>query len=71
VLDRLGGVAEDLEQQEHQDPGRGGVQERPGLEAGQPDPAQWQAEEDGESGDRAKQDRLGCRHRMDLQQAPN
>jgi hypothetical protein len=40
VLDRFGGMGQDLEQQEHQNAGRGGVQERPGFEAGHPDPAQ-------------------------------
>jgi hypothetical protein len=60
-------VAEDLKQQEHQDAGRGRVEERTGLEAAEPDPAERQAEEDGEAGDRAEQDRLGCRHRLDLQ----
>jgi len=60
LLDRLGGVGEDLNQQEQQDPGRGGVEERLGPQARHPDPAQRQAEVNGEPGDRAQQDRLRC-----------
>jgi hypothetical protein len=51
-------VAEDLEQQEHKDPGRGAVEERLGPQARGPDPAKRQAEVDGEPGDRAEEDRL-------------
>jgi hypothetical protein len=51
-------VGEDLNQQEHQDPGRGGVEERLDPQAGGPDAAKRQAEVDGEPGDRAEEDRL-------------
>jgi hypothetical protein len=61
-LDRLGGVGQDVDQQEHQDAGRQSVEERPCPLAGEGDPAERQAEEDGGPGDGREQDRLGGRH---------
>jgi hypothetical protein len=63
LLDRLGGVAQDVDQQEHQDAGRQSVEERPAPLAGEGDPPEREAEEDGGPGDGREQDRLGGRHR--------
>jgi len=56
------GVAQDVDQQEHQDAGRQGVEERPAPLAGERDPPERQAEEDGGPGDGREHDRLGGRH---------
>jgi hypothetical protein len=63
LLDRLGGVGQDVEQQEHQDAGRQGVEERPARLTGKGHPPKWQAEEDREPGDGTEEDRLGRGHR--------
>jgi hypothetical protein len=62
LLDRLGGMAEDVDQQEHQDAGRQGVEERPAPLAGELDPPQRQPQEDRGPGDGAEQDRLSRGH---------
>jgi hypothetical protein len=55
-------MAEDLDQQEQQDPGGDGVEERLGPQAPDLHPAEGQTQVDGEPGDGAEQDRLGGGH---------
>jgi len=57
-------VGEDVKQQEHQDAGGGGVQERLGAQPLGAHAADGQAEVDGEAGDGAEQDGLCRGHGM-------
>src|SRR6185503_9172957 len=61
--DLLGGVLEDVEEQEDEDAGGGSVEEGLEAEARALDAAHRQSQEDGETGDQAQRDRLCRAHR--------